>query len=82
VIALAFTGAWTEVIGCLSILGGIGALYKHIQCQQEGCYRLGRFAHGHLHLCSRHHPHVPDDGKINEKHITEMTLRKANVSQK
>ena len=59
-----------------SVLGSFLVAYKHIECHQEGCHRLGRFPHGHLKLCHVHHPHVPSDGKINQTHIDAMTKAK------
>lgn len=69
-----FTSAWTEVIGCLGLLGAVGGLYRHVECNQAGCHRLGRFRHGHLKLCHRHHPAVPDDGRITAEHIASVAV--------
>jgi hypothetical protein len=76
--------SWSGIISDLGeitlvgsvVMGGITA-YRHIECHQEGCHRLGRFQHGHFKLCHVHHPHVPNDGRINRKHIDGITERKA-----
>lgn len=47
--------------------------YRHIECHRDGCHRLGRFTHGHLKLCHVHHPLTPDDGKITDAHVKEIT---------
>jgi hypothetical protein len=52
-----------------SIVGSAAMAYRHIECHQEGCHRLGRFRHGHLKLCHVHHPLVPNDGKITQAHV-------------
>lgn len=67
--ALIFTQAWTEVIGCLSLLGAIGGIYHHLECHRASCHRPGRFRHGHYKLCARHHPHVPSSGRIHAEDI-------------
>lgn len=62
----------TSLIELLTIVGVfafLGGAYRHIECNQEGCHRLGRFRKGHLKLCHVHHPDVPSDGKINQSHI-------------
>jgi len=69
---------WFSFLTVGGIFGGIAGLYRHIECNQEGCHRLGRFRHGHLKLCHVHHPHVPSDGKVNQTHIDEMTARKGD----
>lgn len=74
-----FVTSWIEfvsLLGLVSLLGGLATAYHHIECNQEGCHRLGRFRHGHLKLCHVHHPHVPEDGKINQKHIDAVTQHK------
>ena len=75
--------SWSGIlsdVGELTLVGtlvvGIMGAYRHVECHQEGCHRLGRFPHGHLRLCHVHHPEVPSDGKINRKHIDEMTAAK------
>jgi hypothetical protein len=61
--------SWVELLTIFSIVAlGVGA-YRKIECHQSGCHRLGRFSHGHYHLCHVHHPKVPSDGKITEQHI-------------
>jgi hypothetical protein len=70
--ALVFTGDWVEAIELVIVVGAAVTGAKILFCHQEGCYRLGRFRHGHYKLCAAHHPKVPSDGKINEKHIKEV----------
>jgi len=60
-LALVFTSAWTEVIGCLGLVGGIGAIYRTHNCHVQGCWRLQWHVHlenGHP-VCKKHHPHDP-----------------------
>ncbi len=63
---------WSGVasdFGELTLLGGLVMAYRHLECHQAGCHRLGRFAHGQLELCHRHHPKTPNDGAITQEHI-------------
>ena len=62
----------SEVLQDAGLLTLIGGVYHHIECHQDGCHRLGRFSHGHLRLCHKHHPNVPDDGKITAEHIAAV----------
>lgn len=55
-----------EGFGGLSILT---LAYRHLNCHQHGCFRLGRFPLGHLRLCHKHHPLVPDHGRIGATEI-------------
>ncbi len=64
-----FSGAWTEIIGDLSVLAAVIAGFRVLFCHQHRCYRLGRFRHGHYRLCARHHPKVPSSGRITKEHI-------------
>jgi hypothetical protein len=70
--ALPFTTSHAEwvglVIGVVSLIG-IGGIVSTLICHHTGCYRRGRFRHGHYKLCHIHHPHVPSDGKITAEHI-------------
>jgi len=59
--------------GELAIIGTILGVARRTQCHQQGCWRIGRFRHGHLVLCHRHHPLVPDDGRITAAHIAAVT---------
>lgn len=74
---LPFTTSHAEwiglLIGAISLMG-IGGIASTLICHKSGCYRRGRFRHGHYKLCHRHHPLVPSDGKITEKHINEVKL--------
>lgn len=56
-----------------AVIASTLTFWRHHECNQEGCHRLGRFKHGHLQLCHRHHPLVPDDGKINQTHIDRVS---------
>lgn len=61
-----------ELLALLSLVTLIGGAYHHIECNNEGCHKLGRFRHGHLKLCHLHHPLVPNDGKIRAEHIAAV----------
>jgi hypothetical protein len=63
----------SEVLMDVTLLGLVGGLYRHVECNQESCHRLGRFRHGHLKLCHVHHPLVPDDGHVTAEHIAAVT---------
>ncbi len=63
---------WLTVIGIFGLLGGLITAYRKINCHRSGCWRIGRFPHGHFHLCHVHHPKVPDDGKITAEHISKI----------
>ena len=75
-----FITSWAELTALISLVTLVALFatgYHHIECHQDGCHRLGRFAHGHLKLCHVHHPLVPNDGKITSVHIDAETARKA-----
>jgi hypothetical protein len=64
--------SWVELLTITTLITlGIGA-YRKIECHQTGCHRIGRFTHGHFHLCHAHHPQVPSDGKITAEHINRI----------
>jgi hypothetical protein len=68
--------SWMEILTAVSLLALVSAFvaaYRKIECHQTGCHRIGRFAHGHLHLCHVHHPLVPSDGRITAEHIKAVT---------
>lgn len=67
--------SWIEVATVLTLVTFVAGAYRHIECHQDGCHRLGRFSHGHLKLCHVHHPHIPSDGKVDAEHIHDTTLR-------
>jgi hypothetical protein len=71
-VALIFTQDWAEVAELALVLAAIVAGARILFCHKSGCYRLGRFRHGHFKLCHVHHPKVPSDGKITEKHLEDV----------
>ena len=76
---MVFTNDWTEAIELSIVIAAGAAGARIIFCHQKGCYRIGRFQHGHYKLCHIHHPHVPSSGKIHRSHIDEMTKRKEHA---
>lgn len=58
-----------EVFTLPSVIAVFLTAYHHLECHRGGCHRLGRFPHGHLKLCAKHHPDVPDDGRITAEHV-------------
>ena len=69
---MSFTGDWVEVIELGLVLVAFIAGARILFCHKQGCYRLGRFRHGHYKLCHKHHPNVPSSGKITEKHLEDI----------
>ncbi len=67
-----FTNDWTEAIELSLVIAITGAGARYLICHRQGCYRLGRFRHGHYRLCATHHPKVPSDGKIRKEHIDDI----------
>jgi hypothetical protein len=67
-----FTGDWVEAIELALVLAAFIAGARFLFCHVSGCYRLGRFKHGHFRICHVHHPKVPSDGKITEKHLEDV----------
>jgi hypothetical protein len=77
-----FITSWVELVGLAVIVTAFATAYKHIECHQNGCHRLGRFQHGHLKLCGVHHPLVPDDGKIRAEQIDAVSKAKDHPATK
>jgi hypothetical protein len=63
---------WLGLIVAIVSLIGIGGIVVNLVCHHSGCYRWGRFRHGHYRLCHVHHPYVPSDGKITSEHIAAV----------
>lgn len=63
----------SEVLQDAGLFTLIVGAWHHLECNRDGCHRLGRFRHGHLKLCGRDHPLVPDDGRITAEHIDAVT---------
>jgi hypothetical protein len=72
-----FGDSYLELLTLAVLVSAFGTAYKHVECHQEGCHRLGRYAHGHLKLCARHHPLVPNDGKVTAAEIDAVTKAKS-----
>ena len=73
--ALPFTTSHAEWIGLIVAavsLAGIGGLVSMVICHKKGCWRRGRFPHGHYRLCHVHHPNVPSDGRVTAEHIAAV----------
>ncbi len=68
-----FGDSYLELLTLAVLVSAFVTAYKHIECRYDHCHRLGRFTHGHLKLCARHHPLVPDDGKITDDQIDAVT---------
>jgi hypothetical protein len=68
-----FGDSYLELLTLAVLVSAFATAYKHVECHKNGCHRLGRFPHGHLKLCARHHPLVPDDGRISGEQIDAVT---------
>jgi hypothetical protein len=68
-----FGDSYLELLTLAVLVSAFATAYKHIECHRSGCHRLGRFTHGHLKLCARHHPLVPDNGRITSVEIDAAT---------
>jgi hypothetical protein len=77
-----FGDSYLELLTLAVLISAFTAAYKHVECHQNGCHRLGRFQHGHLKLCGVHHPLVPDDGKIRAEQIDAVTTSKDHPATK
>lgn len=64
-----FGDSYLELLSLAVLVSAFITIYHHIECHQSGCHRLGRFPHGHLRLCARHHPLVPNNGRIGAEEI-------------
>lgn len=65
----AFTSSGEQV----SFVVGVVVLYRHHVCGAPRCWRLGKHptADGMHHLCARHHPDLPDQGRLSLAQIVE-----------
>jgi hypothetical protein len=60
-------------LGEVTLLTAVVAAYWHHTCHVTRCWRLGRFAHGHLKLSAHHHPLVPSDGRVTRVEVEAVT---------
>jgi hypothetical protein len=72
------TDSWVELASTITLIAFVIGVYKHLECHVGGCHRIGRFQHGHYKLCRAHHPDVPNDGKIGQKQIDDVTAKLAS----
>ncbi len=63
---------YSQWLSGFTLLTGLAVAWRHLECHQTGCHRLGRFSHGHYRLCHVHHPLVPSDGKVTAEHIAAI----------
>lgn len=65
---------WSGIVGDLALLGAVFAVLRKINCEQHGCWRVGRHdtAAGHT-VCRSHHP----DG-----HLTAQDIHSAHKKAK
>jgi hypothetical protein len=75
-----FGDSYLELLTLAVLVSAFATAYKHVECHRSGCHRLGRFTHGHLKLCARHHPLVPDDGRIGPEQIEAVTKQPPAVA--
>jgi hypothetical protein len=53
-----FYAAYSAVIPDLALIAGVAGWYRHRNCHQKGCWRLGKHPDGDLVLCRHHHPRL------------------------
>jgi hypothetical protein len=60
-------------IGEVTLIGGGIALYRKHNCGAPRCWRIGKHptADGLHELCAKHHPDLPDHGRLSLKEIVE-----------
>jgi hypothetical protein len=69
------TDSWIELAGTVTLIAFVIGAYRHLECHVSGCHRVGRFQHGHYKLCRVHHPNVPNDGKIGQQQLDEVSAK-------
>jgi hypothetical protein len=75
------TDSWVELASTITLIAFVIGVYKHLECHVGGCHRIGRFQHGHYKLCRTHHPDVPNDGKIGQKQIDDVSAKLASTAK-
>lgn len=63
--------SWIELLTVTVVFSGFIGIYRHLECHEESCHRPGKYIHGHLKLCAKHHPAV--NGKNSKQDIEEVT---------
>lgn len=75
------TDSWVELASTITLIAFVIGAYRHLECHQSGCHRLGRFVQGHYKLCHVHHPQVPSDGKITQAEINDAQTNRPEPTQ-
>lgn len=65
----ALTSSWFNVAWIITAI----AVLRHHNCNHRRCPAMRTYPHGHLKLCKKHHPKVPDHGRITQEHIDEVS---------
>lgn len=64
-----FLSNYVQTAEGLSGLAIIAGFWHHIVCAHHRCYRRARATHNGLRVCARHHPALPDHGRLTREHI-------------
>ena len=76
---LELSGFLSIVIPVLITILWTGLLYWwHTRCHVTNCLRKGNHPFRHYKLCKKHHPRVPQDGRITHLHIVQLHKGKRN----
>jgi hypothetical protein len=70
----ALTSSWFNVAWIATLI----VILRTHNCHHFLCPRMKTYPHGHLRLCKRHHPLVPDHGRITQEHIDAVTAAQEN----
>ena len=66
---------WSGIGGDLMIFGGAAALWRHMNCHRERCWRLGRHTAGQFKVCAKHHPE--HDGRSVPQDVIDAAHRRS-----
>ena len=65
---------WSGIVGDLALFGTLFVVVRRLNCHASGCWRIGvHHVVGTPYVtCRKHHPVVPDGGKITAEHIAQV----------
>ena len=72
-----FITSWVEILSLVTLatlISGFTLIYKHFECHENGCRKLGKHPYGHLKLCRIHHPLVSGDSKKDIEEVTKSLV--------